>query len=101
MAYREKNGRWRIRIRAKGRKGKSKTLPAGTSKEQAIELESKIRLGLIDPELGSKACPLFKNFAHDWLERVCPINHVPSYVTKCRQTIKDHLAPTFGDLRVD
>ncbi len=94
MAYKTKNGTWRVQWR-EHRRMMSKIFPAGTPKVVIDKFEAEIRLGLVNLT-SEKRCPTFADYADRWIEHYAEIHKSPSTVLKDRQMLRDYLNPALG-----
>ena len=52
-----------------------------------------------DPD--QKVAPLYETYVDDWLETYVATNNKPSTIATQRAIVRDHLKPSFGELRLD
>jgi integrase len=88
----------RVRLRIKG-KLVSQNFPVGTSRDLIKRYESELRLERINKDLVNN-CPTFKAWAEIWLKYYAQLHKTPSSVIKDLGTLKNHLYPAFGGIKL-
>lgn len=101
MSYiRKDTGGRRIQPRLPNGKRSSVTFPKGVKAEVVNDYELKLKLEKIDPTLHTGVNPLFIDYATEWLEKVCRVEHSYSYYIRCKNDIRRFLFPEIGGFKL-
>ena len=108
---RDKNGRWRYREMVKLPNGTRQRISGSAPKHCNTKAAAKQAMldhveRLRNPNYQStteleKEAPIFKDFAQDFMEKYAKVNNKNSEIVRKGYTLRLHLNPEFGELRLD